>query len=80
MATFTQNRQTTLAGFIDEYVNRGFGSMNKNDLEVWIFDYLLQGRLTGMSNYEISVELRIPESKGHWCNKKRVGFYNKCCH
>lgn len=63
MATFTQNRQTTLAGFIDEYVNRGFGSMNKNDFEVWIFDYLLQGRLTGMSNYEISVELRIPESK-----------------
>ena len=37
--------------------------MNKNDYEVWIFNYLLQGDMHGKSNYDISVELRIPESK-----------------
>ena len=37
--------------------------MNKNDYEVWIFNYLLQGDMRGKSNYDISVELRIPESK-----------------
>ncbi len=48
---------------IDEYVQRGFGSMTKNDFEVWIFNYLLQSRLYGKSNFDISVELRIPEPK-----------------
>lgn len=48
---------------INEYLNRGFGSMNKNDFEVWIFNYLLQDKLKGLSNYEISIELKIPESK-----------------
>ena len=48
---------------IDEYLIRGFGSMNKNDFEVWIFNYLLQERLKGKSNYDISIELKIPESK-----------------
>ena len=48
---------------IDQYLSRGFGSMNKNDFEVWIFNQLLQGRLKGKSNYEISRELNLPESK-----------------
>lgn len=48
---------------INEYLNRGFGSMNKNDFEVWIFNYLLQDKLKGKSNYDISIELKIPESK-----------------
>ncbi len=48
---------------IDEYLDRGFGSMNKNDFEVWIFNYLLQTKLKGMSNYAISIELKMPESK-----------------
>jgi len=52
-----------LSSVINEYVNRGFGSMNKNDFEVWIFNYLLQNDLHGKSNYDVSVELRIPESK-----------------
>lgn len=59
----SQSNNATLAGVIQEYVNRGFGSMNKNDYEVWIFNYLLQNDLQGKSNFEISVELRIPESK-----------------
>lgn len=48
---------------IDEYLAKGFGSMNKNDFEVWIFYYLLNSRLKGLSNYDISIELRIPEQK-----------------
>lgn len=48
---------------INEYLSRGFGSMNKNDFEVWIFNYLLQERLKGKSNYDISIELKIPEQK-----------------
>lgn len=48
---------------IDKYLDRGFGSMNKNDFEVWIFNYLLQNKLKGMSNYDISIELKMPETK-----------------
>ncbi|MBR4336769.1 MAG: hypothetical protein IKP91_00810 [Bacteroidaceae bacterium] len=59
----TQQQNKTLYDVIKEYVKRGFGSMNKNDFEVWIFNYLLHGDLLGKSNYDISVELRMPESK-----------------
>ncbi len=52
-----------LRSVINEYLSRGFGSMNKNDFEVWIFNYLLQERLKGKSNYDISIELKIPEQK-----------------
>lgn len=48
---------------IDWYLKRGFGSMNKNDFEVWIFYFLLHNQLKGKGNYDISLELRIPESK-----------------
>ena len=48
---------------IDRYLKRGFGSMNKNDFEVWIFYFLLHNQLKGMGNYDISLKLRIPESK-----------------
>ena len=48
---------------IDYYLNRGFGSMNKNDFEVWIFNYLLQNKYNNKSDNFISRDLRIPESK-----------------
>ncbi len=49
---------------IKEYLNRGFGSMNKNDFEVWIFGQILKmDNYKGKSNYELSIALRIPESK-----------------
>lgn len=48
---------------IEQYLERGFGSMNKNDFEVWIFHYLMQHQLQGKSNYDISAFLRIPEQK-----------------
>lgn len=49
--------------FIDDYLKRGFGSMNKNDFEVFIMHKLLEDRLKGKNNYEISRELKIPETK-----------------
>ena len=49
---------------LKEVISRGFGSMNKNDYEVFLFDQLRkQGCLRGKSNYDISVALGIPESK-----------------
>jgi len=47
----------------EQYLKRGFGSMTKNDFEVWIFNHLLENKLKNKSNYDISIELRIPESK-----------------
>lgn len=58
-----------LQDVIDKYLERGFGSMNKNDFEVFIFSKLLDGSLKNnlnfseKSNYEISLALKIPESK-----------------
>lgn len=57
------NDENDLKYIIDQYVERGFGSMTKNDFEVWIFYYLLQNHFKEKGNYDISVELRIPESK-----------------
>lgn len=48
---------------IDQYLEKGFGSMNKNDFEVWIFHQLMQEKLKGKSNYEISTGLKLPETK-----------------
>ena len=53
----------TLEEVINNYVHRGFGTMNKNDFEVWIFHQLLCGELHNKTNREISIALRIPDSK-----------------
>ena len=52
-----------LQEFISKYLERGFGSMNKNDFEVWIFHYLMNHQLQGKTNYEVSLFLKIPETK-----------------
>lgn len=50
--------------FIHQYIHRGFGSMTKNDFEVFLFgQILLMTEYKGKSNYELSILLRIPESK-----------------
>ena len=56
--------------FLEVYLERGFGSMNKNDVEVLVFRILLDKvqndnplGLKGLSDYVISVRLKIPESK-----------------
>lgn len=48
--------------FIDWYIKKGFGSMTKNDFEVFIFNQWISQN-QGKTNYEISRFLRIPESK-----------------
>lgn len=40
-----------------------FGSMNKNDYEVALFYLLLENQYSQLSDYEISIKMRIPESK-----------------
>lgn len=37
--------------------------MNKNDFEVWIFHHLMTNVYAGLNHYEISLKLKIPESK-----------------
>lgn len=56
--------------FLEVYLERGFGSMNKNDVEVLVFRILLDKEqndnpmgLKGLSDYVISMRLKIPESK-----------------
>ena len=54
----------TIQKYIIDYINRGFGSMNKNDFEVFIFGKLLDmDGYRGKSNYELSLLLHIPETK-----------------
>ncbi|MBR5777241.1 MAG: hypothetical protein IKY22_02080 [Bacteroidales bacterium] len=54
-----------LSKLIDSYIEHGFGSMNKNDFEVFIFSYLVKEHAVykDKSNFELSILLRIPESK-----------------
>ncbi|MBO7132761.1 MAG: hypothetical protein J6W06_01190 [Bacteroidales bacterium] len=53
-----------LKKFIDRYIERGFGSMNKNDFEVEIFHYLQKnGYFKSQTDYDISIQLRMPQSK-----------------
>ncbi len=53
--------ESALKVYCEEY---GFGSMNKNDFEVFIFGHLLQmAEYKGKSNYELSLLLHIPETK-----------------
>lgn len=49
---------------IESYINKGFGSMSKNDFEVWIFHEMLQMEsYKSLSDFGISVKLKIPEAK-----------------
>ena len=59
----TISNQSSVTDAIQEYLDRGFGSMTKNDFEVWIFYQLLCGELRGKTNREISIKLRIPDTK-----------------
>ncbi|MBP3228009.1 MAG: hypothetical protein J6M53_04375 [Bacteroidaceae bacterium] len=49
--------------WLAEACRKGFGTMNKNDYEVATFHAMLQDELARLSDYAISVRLRIPESK-----------------
>lgn len=54
--------------FIKDYLQRGWGCMNKSDFEAWIFYLLLQDTIPGyffknVSDYQIAIALRISESR-----------------
>lgn len=51
--------------FIESYISRGFGSMTKNDFEVFIFNWLIaiDKDYKDLSDYDLSIRLRIPISK-----------------
>lgn len=53
------------AGLEKEYLGRGFGSMNKNELEVLFFHLLKRCSedFKGKSNFQLACLLRIPESR-----------------
>ena len=81
-------KELTLNEVISTYLEKGFGTMNKNDFEVWIFHYLLEHELQGKKNYEISIALKIPESKVKrlryeaelkYSNNTSVDKYNMVC-
>ena len=50
---------------MESYLSRGFGSMNKNDFEVFVFHWLINNKTEckGKSDFVISQCLKIPESK-----------------
>lgn len=59
-----KKQDDTLTQVVKKYIARGFGSMNKNDFEVFIFNQILSmDDYNGKTNYELSLLLRIPESK-----------------
>jgi hypothetical protein len=50
--------------FMNRYAQRGFGSMNKSDFEILIFDLLRKyGDLKDKTQFEISIDLQISDSK-----------------
>ena len=52
-----------LEDVLNQYCAKGFGSMNKNDFEVYIFSEMLQTKFKESNDYDISLNLRIPISK-----------------
>ena len=62
---FKLNDQAKFASeFIDKYLSRGFGSMNKNDVEVLLFTlFKRDGVLADKSNFELAKMLHITEAK-----------------
>lgn len=63
--TTSQNKkQDSLSEAIEKYIDKGFGSMNKNDFEVYIFNEIIKNNeYSGMNDNDLSIELRIPKSK-----------------
>lgn len=50
--------------FLDQYFGKGFGSMNKADIEIMVFHALQRfGEVAEMSDFEVCKFLKIPEAK-----------------
>lgn len=64
--TSQDNKKDSLQEAIENYIKKGFGSMNKNDFEVYIFAQLLKNKYNNPEKHNdhfISRDLRIPETK-----------------
>lgn len=59
------SNNSSISEVINTYIKRGFGSMTKNDFEVWIFHWLItnDSMYKGKSDFAISQYLKNPESK-----------------
>lgn len=55
--------EDSLSKVIQQYLDRGFGSMNKNDFEVWIFNEWRKLQDKDLSDYQVSKVLKISETK-----------------
>ena len=55
-------KEEEINDFFERCLQR-FGSMNKNDYEVALFHLLINNEYANMSDFGISLKLRIPESK-----------------
>ena len=59
-----ENYQAFSKFFLDKYFERGFGSMNKTDIEILLFHSLQQfGDIKDKSDFELCRSLKISESK-----------------
>lgn len=59
-----ENYQAFSKFFLDKYFERGFGSMNKTDIEILLFHSLQQfGNIKDKSDFELCRLLKISESK-----------------
>lgn len=68
MAAYTtsqDNKKDSLQEAIEKYIKKGFGSMNKNDFEVYIFNECINNikEYIDKNDYELSIMLSIPKSK-----------------
>ena len=64
MKILIENREKFADKFQDIYLQRGFGSMNKNELEVLFFHLFKKyGDIGDKSAFELAREMKLPESK-----------------
>lgn len=64
MRILDDKRDNFSKDFEKYYLQRGFGSMNKNELEVLFFHLLKEyGDIGGKSVFELAREMKLPESK-----------------
>ncbi len=55
--------EISIENILQKYLDKGFGSMTKNDFEIWIFHYLIQGMYKDYKDFDLSLALKIPETK-----------------
>ena len=59
-----KDSEAFLEGFLSEYLKGGFGRMNKTDFEyLLMYLFVSNGSFESLTNFDISLLLKIPESK-----------------